>query len=157
MRFSRQAVILTLLSLSSAQRPANTSICDYYSQVLLGASNATSQAILLTLVVNTAIIGNYTKPNVNVSVPGILKPGKYNGQHVDLAPYFAGALVSTNPDSPSQGKSKIEKGISVNWLDGGGADPLAMNQLGDEGSKQAYVPYTSNIPTRGVLMSVGRY
>jgi hypothetical protein len=34
---------------------------------------------LLTLVVNTAIIGNYSDVNVGVKVPGILAPGTYNG------------------------------------------------------------------------------
>jgi hypothetical protein len=41
-----------------AQRPANTSICDYYTTALLKNNTAANQMTLLTLVVNTAVIGN---------------------------------------------------------------------------------------------------
>ena len=126
------SVTLALAGTALAQRPTNTSICDYYSAALLGESNVTTQAIVLTLVVNTAVIGNYTKPNVNVTVPGILKPAKFNGEDVDLLPYFSGALSSSNPSS-----NRGQKGVAINWLDGGGADPLMMNQLGTDGSHQA--------------------
>lgn len=51
---------------------------------------------LLTLVVNTAIIGNYSDVNVGVKVPGIFAPGTYNGTAVNLLPYFSGGLASTN-------------------------------------------------------------
>ena len=39
---------------------------------------------LLTLVVNTAVIGNYTKPNVGIKVPGILAAETFNGTNVNL-------------------------------------------------------------------------
>jgi hypothetical protein len=58
-------------------------------------------------------------PNVGVSVPGILAPGTVNGTKVNLAPYFSGALASSN-----RGGSM---GVSVNFLDGGGAAPLMKN------------------------------
>jgi hypothetical protein len=60
-----------------------------------------------------------TKPNTGVAVPGILAPGNVNGQDVNLAPYFTGALASSNRG----GKT----GVSINFLDGGGAAPLQMN------------------------------
>jgi len=41
-----------------AQRPANMSICDYYTTALLTNNTAANQATVLTVVVNTAIIGN---------------------------------------------------------------------------------------------------
>jgi len=41
-----------------AQRPTNTSVCDYYTTALLVNNTAENQKTLLTLVVNTAIIGN---------------------------------------------------------------------------------------------------
>lgn len=41
-----------------AQRPSNTSICDYYTTALLKNNTAANQKTLLTLVVNTAVIGN---------------------------------------------------------------------------------------------------
>jgi hypothetical protein len=108
--------------LAAAQRPANMSICDYYSTALLGNANSTSEYTLLTLLVNTAVIGNYTKPNVGVTVNGILNPGTYNGTQVNLLPYFDGSLLSTNPDNGGT------QGVSVNFLDDGGAAPLKMNK-----------------------------
>jgi hypothetical protein len=86
---------------------------------LLKDNNATNQLTLLTLLVNTAVIGNYTQPNHN-AVPGILNPhATFNGSSVNLVQYFSGALKSTN-----------ENGIpsSANFLDDGGAVPLMMNK-----------------------------
>lgn len=94
----RSAVfVLATVGAAFAQRPANESICDYYTTVLLKTNNARNQYTLLTLLVNTAIIGNYTQPNVGVSVPGIFNSkGMYNGIMVNLMPYFDGSLASTN-------------------------------------------------------------
>lgn len=52
-------------------------------------------------------------------VPGVLAAGMYNGTMVDLAPYFNGALASSNRG----GKT----GVAINFLDGGGAAPIMMN------------------------------
>jgi len=102
-----------------AQRPNGTSICDYYTTALLKNNTAKNQMTLLTLVVNTAVIGNYTKPNVGITVPGILAKGNFNGTDVNLLPYFDGDLLSSN------GGGAV--GVSMNFLDGGGAAPLMMN------------------------------
>lgn len=120
MRYSKLVLPALLGAVSAQSRPSNESICDYYTTALLKDNNATNQYTLLTLVVNTAVIGNYTKPNVGVKVPGILTPGTYNGTQVNLAPYFNGMLASSNRGGSS--------GVSVNFLDGGGADPLMMNK-----------------------------
>lgn len=107
-----------------AQRPANMSICDYYTMALLKDNNATNQYTLLMLLVNTAVIGNYTQPNVGVSVPGILNPkGMYNNTPVNLLPYFDGGLASTNVNG--------NPGV-MNFLDGGGAAPLMKNMPADD-------------------------
>lgn len=45
-----------------ADRPANISICDYYTTALLMNNTAANQMTLLTLVVNTAVIGNCKGP-----------------------------------------------------------------------------------------------
>jgi hypothetical protein len=118
MRYSY--TILALAGAVLAQRPTDMSICDYYTGALLKDNNATNQMTLLTLVVNTAVIGNYTKPNVGIAVPGILAKGKFNGTDVNLLPYFSGGLLSTN-----EGGSK---GVSKNFLDDGGAAPLMLNK-----------------------------
>lgn len=41
-----------------AQRPSNVTVCDYYTTALLKNNTAANQLTLLTLVVNTAVIGN---------------------------------------------------------------------------------------------------
>ncbi|KAI9794257.1 MAG: hypothetical protein M1816_006183 [Peltula sp. TS41687] len=114
----------------AAQRPSNISICDYYTTALLKDNTAENQAKLLTLVVNTAVIGNYTQPNVGIAVPGILAQGaKFNDTPVNLAPFFNGMLESTNRGG--------DKGVSVNFLDGGGAEPLKNNKpANDDASNQ---------------------
>ena len=115
--------LLALAAIGSSalaqQRPMNTSICDYYTTALLKDNNATNQYTLLTLLVNTAVIGNYTKPNVGIAVPGILAPGMYNGTSVSLAGYFNGGLASSNTGG--------SMGVSKNFLDDGGAVPLMMD------------------------------
>jgi hypothetical protein len=52
-------------------------------------------------------------------VPGILAPAMINGTAVNLAPYFTGALLSTNDGGSA--------GVSQSFLDGGGAAPLLKN------------------------------
>jgi hypothetical protein len=61
MRYSKLAVLAAATAVS-AQRPEDESICDYYTTALLKNNTAENQATLLTLVVNTAVIGNCTYP-----------------------------------------------------------------------------------------------
>ncbi|KAM3082191.1 hypothetical protein ACMFMG_004639 [Clarireedia jacksonii] len=118
-----------LLGTAIAQRPANITVCDYYTTALLNDNTAANQATFLTLLVNTAVIGNYTQPNTGIAVPGILAPGIYDGTQVALAKYFNGDLASTNTGG--------NVGVSVNFLDGGGAGPLKRNlPADDKGSNQ---------------------
>lgn len=160
MQFKSLALATAAVGLAVAQRPNGTSICDYYTTALLKNNTAANQATLLTLIVNTAVIGNCksyvlspllllrlpcllmilcsqvwlalltppvdTKPNVGVSVPGILAKGMYNGTAVNLLPYFNGGLASTNRGGDS--------GVSVNFLDGGGAAPLMENKPANDDS-----------------------
>lgn len=109
--------LLSLLAAAVAPAMATQSLCDKYTTALLTDNTAANQYLLLTLLVNTVVIGNYTQPNHN-AVPGILAPAMYGGEEVNLLPYFNGCLLSTNVNNvPS----------SVNFLDGGGAAPLMMN------------------------------
>lgn len=111
--------ILAAIGTVVAQRPKDTPICDYYTTALLKENNATNQYTLLTLLVNTAVIGNYTKPNVGIKVDGILAAGEFDGNKVNLLPYFNGGLNSTNRD---------DKAVAINFLDDGGAAPLLLNK-----------------------------
>lgn len=52
------AALAAVLGTAAAQRPANMSICDYYTTALLKNNTAANQLTVLTLVVNTAVIGN---------------------------------------------------------------------------------------------------
>jgi hypothetical protein len=109
---------LVLAGTSCLAAAQNVSLCDKYTTALLKENNATNQYTLLTLLVNTVVIGNYTMPNMN-AVPGILAKGTYMGKDVNLLPYFDGTLKSSNRGGSS--------GVSINFLDGGGAAPLMKN------------------------------
>jgi hypothetical protein len=88
------------------------------ASALLGSATGANEYAVLTILVNTAVIGNYSACAAGLGLPGILAPGEYGGESVNLLPYFNGCLKSTNVnDVPSV----------VNFLDGGGAAPLMMN------------------------------
>jgi hypothetical protein len=126
----QSTVFFTLLSTLFAQRPSNTTICDFWTPTILGSNTAANQALLITFIINTVVLGNYTTPNVGIPVAGFASPGIYNGTKVELLPYFTGALNSTNLGG-SQGSSKL-------FLDDGGASPLTKNvsSNGDANSVQ---------------------
>jgi len=56
--FFRTLALAAAVGSAVAQRPADMSICDYYTTALLMNNTAANQMTLLTLVVNTAVIGN---------------------------------------------------------------------------------------------------
>lgn len=101
-----------------ASRPSGTPICDYYTTAVFKDNTPTNQYTLLTVLVNTVVIGNYSACAVGGPVPGILAPATFNGKKVNLLPYFNGCLLSTNVNN---------RPASVNFLDGGGAAPLMKN------------------------------
>lgn len=121
-------------AVKSTQAPTKPapSLCDKYTKALLGDTTAAHQKLLITLVVHTAIIGNYTQPNVGIKVHGILAPAVYNGVPVNLLQYFDGSGYTTNVNSvPSR----------VNFLDGGGAAPLLENKPAfSKSSNQVWYP-----------------
>lgn len=105
---------------------SDVSICDTYSTSVLGSASPENQHLLMTLFVNTALVGNYTTPNTGVAVNGIMWPGEWKDEAVDLMPWFNGALASSNPCPEDCGQ-----GVSVNWLDSGGPDTLRRNRTSD--------------------------
>ncbi|KAH6633849.1 hypothetical protein B0J18DRAFT_470595 [Chaetomium sp. MPI-SDFR-AT-0129] len=130
MRFVQVVPVLATLGGVAAQRPKDTPICDYYTTALFKNNTAENQYTLLTALVNTVVIGNYTQPNVGVSVPGILAKGTFDGTEVNLLPYFDGTHKSTNRGG--------NQGVSVNFLDGGGAEPLKKNKPADDEKSHQY-------------------
>ncbi|KAF2970811.1 hypothetical protein GQX73_g2816 [Xylaria multiplex] len=135
MHISKTAVLALVANIARAQRPDDTSICNYYTTALLEDNTAENQATLLTLVVNTVVIGNYTEPNVGVKVPGILAPGQYDGTDVNLLPYFTGEFASSNRGG--------DQGVSVNFLDDGGAEPLKNNKPSNTQNSSQYLEASS--------------
>ena len=115
----RTPAFLTLLTSSLALRPSNISICDFYTPSILGQNTASNQLLLVTIWVNTFVLGNYTTPNVGIPVHGFAKPDVYNGTTIELLPYFTGAYNSTNLGSNS-GTTKL-------FLDDGGPVPVLKN------------------------------
>lgn len=77
-------------------------------------------------------------------VPGILAAGEYNGTKVDLLPYFSGELASSNRGGA--------QGISVNFLDGGGAAPLKMNMPANGTTSHQYMLLTHLYEYFGTLL-----
>ncbi|KAK2035271.1 hypothetical protein LX32DRAFT_607092 [Colletotrichum zoysiae] len=145
-------IILTIMAAAGvavSQRPTDTPVCDYYTTALLKNNTAENQYTLLTLLVNTAVIGNYTMPNVGVKVAGILAPGTYNGAEVNLLPYFNGELASSNRGGSS--------GVSINFLDGGGAAPLMKNKPADNDQSKQYFLLTHLYQFFGALLGCSKY
>ena len=58
MRYNSLALVAAAAATVSAQRPEDEPICDYYTEALLEENTAENQATLLTLIVNTVVIGN---------------------------------------------------------------------------------------------------
>lgn len=116
-----QSLLALVSTVIAASQRSNTSVCDFYTTELLKENNATNQETLVMLLVNTAIIGNYTVPNTGLNVPGVLaKNASYNGTAINLLPYFNGDLASSN-----RGGSQ---GVSINFLDDGGGSLLRENK-----------------------------
>ncbi|KAK1702458.1 uncharacterized protein CLUP02_17188 [Colletotrichum lupini] len=143
------ALALAIATGVIAQRPADTPICDYYTTALLKNNTGANQYTLLTLLVNTVVIGNYTMPNVGIKVDGILAPGMYNGAEVNLLPYFNGDLASSNRGGSS--------GVSVNFLDGGGAAPLMKNMPANDDTSKQYFLLTHLYQFFGALLGCSQY
>ncbi|KAK0307676.1 hypothetical protein LTR91_004963 [Friedmanniomyces endolithicus] len=139
---------LHVITSVTAQRPAGTSICDYYTTALLTNDSAANQYTLLTLLVNTAVIGNYTEAC-------ILNPnGMYNGTAVNLVPYFNGCDVSTNNGTVFN--LVTNPPISQNFLDGGGAAPLMNNMPANDMTSNHFL-LTHLYQYFGVLLGCSKY
>ena len=138
----------------AAGRPSNTSMCDYYTTALLKDNTAKNQETVLTLLVNTVVLGNaLPKPTIpGVTFPhvdglyGILASNAtYMGQGANLLPYFDGGLASTNRGGSS--------GVAVNFLDDGGAVPLLAGKPANGTSSNQYKLLTHLYQYFGTLLN----
>lgn len=73
----------------------------------------------------------------------------YNGTAVNLLPYFNGELASSNRGGDS--------GVSVNFLDGGGADPIKQNMPANNTSSNQYFLLTHLYQFFGSLLGCSQY
>lgn len=93
---------------------------DYYTRATFGNANATSEYLLMKILVNTIVIGNYTATPTDIVVPGILANATVHGKAVSLLEYFDGSVNTTNVgDFPT----------AMNFLDAGGAAPMTKNMV----------------------------
>lgn len=121
MKFSLVAILACLLafaSTSAAQRPDNITICDYYSKAIFNDTSPDHEYMLLKILVNTVVIGNYSATPTGMAVPGILANATVNGEQVSLLEYFNGSKNTTNIGGAPG---------FMNFLDGGGPVPLTKN------------------------------
>lgn len=139
MRFS------TLATAAAATLVAaeDMSLCGKYTAALFKEDTAANEAKLLTALVNTVVIGNYTESKTGKAIPGILKPGMQDGKEVNLAPYFSGALKSSNEGG---------KAVCKNFLDGGAAEPLMKNMPANDKTSNQYFLLTHLYKFFGMLL-----
>lgn len=103
--------VALLISLCTAQRPANISMCDYYTTAIFTNNTAANQYTLLTKLVNTVVIGNYTAGTTTPGVIGILAANAtYMGSSVSLTKYFTGAIMSSNINGAPGMKNFLDDG-----------------------------------------------
>ncbi|KAL2067651.1 hypothetical protein VTL71DRAFT_15747 [Oculimacula yallundae] len=137
--------LATAVSTVVAQEP---SFCDKYTTALFTDNTQDNQYKLLVAVVNTAVIGNYSETKTGAVVPGILAPGQVGGTAVDLLPYFNGVLASTN-----QGEGH---GVSVNFLDDGGASALKAGRPSNGKTSRQYLLLTHLYEYFGELLGCSK-
>lgn len=133
---------LVLASVASpvvADRPGDTSICDYYASEMYGASNVTTQLKLMESIIAYAYAGGRTVPKALKNSTGIFNVGAYEDSVVYLRPWFDGTSMlhkqkkatgqfpvstRTNTCVPEKTTNLNDQAVAMNWLDGGGTDPL---------------------------------
>jgi len=129
--------IFLLFQFSASQ---TVSLCDKYTTALFKNNTAENQQTLVTLVVNTAIIGNYTNGSMN-AVPGILaKDG-------NLVQFFDGSMSTTNENNVP---------TKVNFLDDGGAAPLLLNKPANGTNSRQYTLVTHLYQVFGSLLGCSK-
>lgn len=106
---------LLLSGFAQAQRPSNASTCDYYALARYGANTSTTQFQLVQGIVASAFGGKFNLSHMPSDLTGILTPGIFENLEVDLTPWFDGSIPSTNLNNAP---------VGLNWLDGGGIEPL---------------------------------
>ena len=79
--------------MAHSQRPSDASICDYYANQRYGANNVSTQYRIMESIVGLAFGGGGSIPGVSNESTGILNPGTFEGQAVDLRSWFDGSSM----------------------------------------------------------------
>ncbi|KID96224.1 hypothetical protein MAJ_07837, partial [Metarhizium majus ARSEF 297] len=121
----------------AASRRDNQTICDYYAEKVFGESNVATQLRLMQGIIAYAYAGGDTLPDPNPNSTGIFNKGKFNGYDVFLRPLFDGSsmeqlgifqakrLIYWRANNVIEATTNFHgQPVPINWLDGGGLDPL---------------------------------
>ncbi|OAA41641.1 hypothetical protein NOR_05149 [Metarhizium rileyi] len=108
-------LILDARQVIASSRKDSQSICDYYAEKRYGENNITTQLHLMQGIVAYAYAGGQSLPHPNENSTGIFNKGKFNDQQVFLRSWFDGSKAISNVNGHP---------AKVNWLDGGGLEPL---------------------------------
>ena len=87
-------LLLGVGNVAYAQRPSSLSICDYYAQNRYGGNNATTQFRLMQSIVALAFGGGRGVVGTDPDSTGILNPGNFEGQDVNLRSWFDGTSMA---------------------------------------------------------------
>ncbi|OCT44768.1 hypothetical protein CLCR_06434 [Cladophialophora carrionii] len=102
-------------------RPNDTTICDYYTPLILGKENTSANELeLMALITHT--FSRQLHHSYGIKVDGTVGPRTLQGHDINLLPYFTGGYVSSN----DVGKASV-----VNFLDDGGATARLTNKPAD--------------------------
>ena len=85
------ALPLLLAGSALAQRPSDSSICDYYAKVKYGTNSTDNQFALIQNIVALAFGGGASLQGAPTESTGILNPGTFEGQAVNLRSWFDGS------------------------------------------------------------------
>lgn len=138
--------ILAAAGATMASAASNMSVCDTYTTALFKDNTGANQYKLISTVVNQAVLGNTT---YNANFTGILGMGMYNGEQINLIVYFNGAQNSTNQGG--------DYGVSVNFLDGGGAAPIEKGMPADDTTSNQYTLLTHLYEYFGAVFGCSDY
>lgn len=121
----------------AASRRDNQTICDYYAEKVFGESNVATQLRLMQGIIAYAYAGGDTLPDPNPNSTGIFNKGRFNGYDVFLRPLFDGSsmeqlgifqakrLIYWRANNVIEATTNFHgQPVPINWLDGGGLDPL---------------------------------
>ncbi|KAM3438553.1 hypothetical protein NHJ13734_004113 [Beauveria thailandica] len=113
--FTAALLLASSIQPAAATRADGTPICDYYAKELYGDNTKSNQLKLMTSIVAFAYAGGEKLKNADKNSTGIFNVGSLDSKALYLRPYFDGTMNTTNLN---------DQAVALNWLDGGGVDPL---------------------------------